>query len=95
MRKSVIIILAILVILFIGAFFYLNDRQQSETGYKEGLKMGYLYGFNDGKDGNPLDPEGIKRFFSLEGSSTYGKAFLDGAMEGYRQGYTSGKQTSP
>ena len=94
MRKSVIVILSIVVVLSFGGFFYLNHNQQAEIGYKEGLKMGYLCGFNDGRDRKPFNPDGIKTFVPLGDASTYNKAFLVGATEGYRKGYTSGKQTT-
>jgi len=56
--------------------------------------MGYLCGFNDGRDRKPFNPDGIKTFVPLGDASTYNKAFLAGATEGYRKGYTSGKQTT-
>ena len=94
MRKSVIVILAVLVILSMSGFFYVGHKQQAETGYRDGLKIGYLYGFNDSRDGKSFDLDGIKTLVPLEDNSPYNKGFLAGAMEGYRKGYASGKETT-
>lgn len=93
MRKSVIVILVIVVVLFVVGVFYLNARQQLETGYREGLQMGYLYGFNDARDGKPFNEDGIKTPVPVEDNSVFSKVFLAAAREGYRKGYTSGKET--
>ncbi len=94
MRKCVIVILAIVLALSMVGFFYLDHKQQAETGYKEGLKMGYLFGFNDSRDGKPFNLDGIKPLVPSGDNSTYSIGFLTGAAEGYRKGYASGKETT-
>jgi hypothetical protein len=92
MGKVTIVVLVVLIAAFVGGFFYLDNRQESETGYKDGLKMGYLYGFNDGRDGDPPETEKLRERLVVEGGSTYDKAFLVGAKEGYVKGYAVGKE---
>jgi hypothetical protein len=94
MRRSIIAVLAVVVVLSVGGFFYLNCRQQTETGYKDGLKMGYLCGFNDGRDEKPFNPDGTRTFVPLEDESAYTVGFMTGAVEGYRKGYAFGKEKS-
>jgi hypothetical protein len=93
MRKVTIIILIVLIVGFIGGVFYLDRKQESETGYRDGLKMGYLYGFNDAKAGTPLKTDKLGERFVIEGNSTYDEALLRGAKEGYVKGYGAGKET--
>ena len=92
MGKVTIVVLIVIVAVFVGGFFYLESRQESETGYREGLKMGYLYGFNDGKGGKSPETEHLGAILAIEGSSRYDKAFLVGAKEGYVKGYGAGKE---
>jgi hypothetical protein len=90
-RKSTIIILVILIAVFVAGVFYMERKQESETGYRDGSKMGFLYGFHDGKGGDPAKVETLKQRLVIEGGSTYDKAFLVGAKEGYLRGYDAGK----
>lgn len=92
MRKVMIIFLIVVIGAFVGGIFYLNNRQESETGYKDGLKMGYLYGFNDARAGSLLKTENLRERLFIEGKSTYDRAFLDGAKNGYVKGYAAGKE---
>lgn len=92
MGRVTIIILILVIAVFVGGFFYLNNRQESERGYKDGLRMGYLYGFHDGKAGRPLETENLGEKLVVEESSTYDRAFLGGAKEGYVKGYAAGKE---
>jgi len=92
MRKVTIIILIVVIVGFIGGVFYLNKKQETETGYRDGLKMGYLYGFNDAKAGTSMNTDTLAERFVIEGNSTYDKALLRGAREGYIKGYQAGKE---
>jgi hypothetical protein len=92
MRKVTVIILIVIIAAFVAGFFYLNNRQESETGYRDGLKMGYLYGFNDGRDRTPPAAEDLGRTLAVVGGSAYDNAFLVGAKEGYVKGYGVGKE---
>ena len=93
MRKATIVVLVVIILAFVGGIFYLERRQESETGYKDGLKMGYLYGFNDAKAGSSPKTESLRERLVVEGNSIYEKALLHGAREGYLKGYQSGKET--
>jgi len=93
MRKSIIIILIVVIAAFVGGIFYLNIQQEKETGKREGLTMGYLYGFNDAKAGSPLNTESLRERLSVVGDSAYEKALLAGAKEGYVHGYAAAKKT--
>jgi len=93
MRKTAIVVLIIIIVVFFGGIFYLNQRQESQSGYKDGLKMGYLYGFNDAKAGTPPKTEDLRERLVVDGDSTYDKAFLEGAGKGYLKGYAAGKET--
>ncbi len=92
MRKSIVIVLILLVVALVAGVFYRNYKLEKETGEKEGLKMGYLYGFNDAKAGNPLKTENLAKRLFITGDSTYDKAFLSGATKGYHKGYEAGKE---
>jgi len=92
MRKVTIVILIVIIAVFVGGIFYLNKRQESETGYRDGLKMGYLYGFNDAKGGSLPKTDNLRERLFVEGNSTYDKALLDGAEKGYLKGYAGGKE---
>jgi hypothetical protein len=93
MKKRIIIIAIILIGLLVGGIIYRNFRLDKETGQEEGLRMGYLYGFNDARDGKPPHPENLRERLSVEGGSTYDKALLEGARKGYLKGYAEGKKT--
>lgn len=92
MGKVTIVVLVVVIGVFVGGVFYLNSKQESDAGYQEGLRMGYLYGFNDGRAGNPSQVEKLAQRLAIEGSSTYDRAFLDGAKKGYLKGYAAGKE---
>lgn len=92
MGRFTVIVLVLAIAIFVGGFFYLNNRQESESGYKDGVKMGYLYGFHDGKAGSPIKTENLGEILAVEGGSTYDKAFLVGAKEGYIKGYAAGEE---
>ncbi len=93
MRRGIVIILIVVIAAFAGGFFYMDYQQEKETGQREGLKMGYLYGFDDAKAGNPLRTENLKERLGVLGDSTYDKAFLAGAQQGYLKGYAEGKES--
>jgi hypothetical protein len=92
MRKVTIIVLILVIAVFVVGFFYFNNRQESQTGYKDGLRMGFLYCFNDGKGGGPPETENLRERLVVEGDSAYDKGFLAGAEEGYVKGYGAGKE---
>ena len=92
MRKVTIVMLVVVIVAFVGGVFYLQMRQESESGYKDGLKMGFLYGFNDAKAGTPPKTEGLRERLQILEDSTYDKAFLEGATTGYLKGYEAGKE---
>jgi hypothetical protein len=92
MRKVTIIVLIVVIVGFIGGVFYLNKKQETEAGYRDGLKMGYLYGFNDAKAGTSMNTDTLAERFAI-GGSTYDKSFLRGATEGYVKGYQAGQES--
>jgi len=92
MRKVTMIILIVVIIGFIGGALYLNRKQESESGYRDGLKMGYLYGFTDAKAGISPGTDTLAERFAIGDNSTYDKALLRGAREGYLKGYKAGKE---
>ncbi len=92
MGKGTVVILVILVVALGGGFFYSNHKLEKESGEKEGLKTGYFIGFTDAKDGNSPNTDNLKDRLVVMGDSTWDKAFLAGATEGYRKGYEEGKK---
>jgi hypothetical protein len=92
MRKVTIIILIVVIAGFIGGAVYLDRKQESESGYRDGLKMGYLYGFTDAKAGISPETDKLGERFAIVDNSTYDKALLRGAREGYLKGYKAGKE---
>jgi len=92
MGKGTVIILIILIATLVGGFFYTDYKLERESGEKDGVKMGYLYGFNDAKDGKSPNTENLAMRLFVVGDSTYDKAFLAAAYSGYRRGYDEGKK---
>ncbi len=92
MGKATVIVLIILIAALVGGSFYTNYELERESGEQDGRKMGYLYGFNDAKDGKSPNTENLATRLFVVGDSTYDKAFLAGAYDGYRRGYDEGKK---
>ena len=99
MRKVTIIILIVVIAGFIGGVVYLDRKQESESGYRDGLKMGYLYGFTDAKTGISPETDKLGEKFAIGNHSTYEKPSSGGpgkatsrATKPARRGKTTGSR---
>ncbi len=91
MRKGTIILLVFLIALLMVGVFYRNYTLDKNSGEQDGLRMGYLHGFNNARDGKAPNTEDLRERLFVMGDSTYDKAFLVGARKGYLKGYDAGK----
>ncbi len=71
--------------------FYRNYTLDKNSGEQDGIRMGYLHGFNDARDGKTPNTENLRERLLIMGDSIYEKAFLVGARKGYLKGYDAGK----